>query len=262
MNIIALDDERIALAVLQKAIRTAVPDAELHTFSAPDAAMKYVAANPCDVAFLDIMMGGSNGVEVAKTLKLLNPGLNIIFATGNSEYYGAAFGMHASGYVLKPITPQKVAAEIENLRVPVTQRQSGTPRLRVQAFGNFEVFFNDKPVEFKLSKTKELLAYLVDRGTMCANGDIIGVLWENETGSKDSYLRKLCKDLEDTLTKLGCGDAVIRQWGEIGISKEKIDCDYYNWKNGLASGINAYRGEYMSQYSWSEFTHGLIEWKK
>lgn len=261
MRIIALDDERIALAVLKKAIEAAVPDAELYTFSTPEDAMQYVSTNPCDVAFLDIMMGSYNGVEVAKMLKLLNPELNIIFATGNSDYYGAAFGMHASGYVLKPITPQKVAAEIANLRFPITQK-TGSNRLRVQTFGNFEVFIDEKPVDFKFSKTKELLAYLVDRGTMCPNGEIIAVLWEGELGSKDSYLRKMCKDLEETLKKLGCGDVVNRQWGEIGINKDKIDCDYYNWKNGVASGINAYRGEYMSQYSWSEFTHGMLEWGK
>lgn len=258
MIIMAVDDERIALAALSKAIRTVVPDATLHTFSSPEDALEFVLSNPCDVVFLDILMGSYNGVEVAKKIKLRNPSVNIIFASGNSNFYADAFGMHASGYIMKPITPQKVAAELENLRFPVVH-SSGTARLRIQAFGNFEVYVNEKPVSFKFGKTKELLAYLVDRGTMCSNGEIVATLWEDEIGSKDSYLRKLCKDLEETLSKQGCGDAIIRQWGTIGVDKSKIDCDYYNWKNGLISGINAYRGEYMSQYSWSEFTHGLIE---
>lgn len=260
MIIMALDDERIALAALCKAIQTSVPEAEIHTFSTPEDALAFASENFCDVAFLDILMGGDNGVEIARKLKLINPSINIIFASGNSDYYGEAFGMHASGYILKPITPQKVKAELDNLRFPV-EHVAAADRLRIQAFGNFEVFVQEKPVVFKLSKTKELLAYLVDRGTMCSNGEIIAALWEDELGNKDSYLRKLCKDLEDTLSKLGCGDVILRQWGTIGIDKNKVDCDYYNWKKGLASGINSYRGEYMSQYSWSEFTHGLIAWK-
>lgn len=260
MIIMAMDDERIARAALRKAIEAAVPEAELHMFSAPEEAIDFVSANPCDVAFLDIMMGSHNGVEIARKIKLINPTVNIVFASGNSDFYGDAFGMHASGYILKPITPQKVKAELDNLRFPTVPKNASS-KLRIQAFGNFEAYVNEKPICFKNGKTKELLAYLIDRGTMCSNGEIIAALWEGEIGSKDSYLRKLCKDLEDTLSKLGCGDAVIREWGTIGVDKKKIDCDYYNWKNGVASGINAYRGEYMSQYSWSEFTHGLIEWQ-
>lgn len=258
MIIMAMDDERIALAALCRAIRESVPDAELHDFTTQEDALAFAAESPCDVAFLDILMGGDNGIQIAKRLKLLNPEMNIVFATGNSDYYSDAFRLHASGYILKPITPQKVAQELENLRFPIVSK-SGTERLRIQAFGNFEAFVNDKPVAFMYGKTKELLAYLVDRGTMCTNGELIAILWEDEPTSKESYLRKLYKDLRESLTKVGCADAVLRQWGAIGVDVNKIDCDYYNWKNGLATGINAYRGEYMSQYSWSEFTHGLIE---
>ncbi|MGL4282475.1 hypothetical protein [Eubacterium aggregans] len=45
----------------------------------------------------------------------------------------------------------------------------------------------------------------------------------------------------------------------MGIIVEQIQCDYYDWLAGKASGINAYRGEYMSQYSWGEETHGVLE---
>ena len=41
-------------------------------------------------------------------------------------------------------------------------------RLRVQCFGNFEVFFGGLPLKFARSKTKELFAYLVNRrGAVC-----------------------------------------------------------------------------------------------
>ena len=36
-------------------------------------------------------------------------------------------------------------------------------RLRVQTFGNFEVFWKEQPVRFERSKTRELFAYLIDR---------------------------------------------------------------------------------------------------
>lgn len=259
MRIMAVDDERIALTVLNRAIREAAPDAELISFENPEDAIQFARTNDFDVAFLDILMGATDGVNLARVLKLLNPKINIIFATGDTSFYGDAFQLHVSGYLLKPITTAKVKTELDNLRNSVVPHSNGK-RMRIQCFGNFEVFVDDKPVTFRLNKTKELFAYLVDRGTMCQNGEIIAALWENDD-SKASYLRKLIKDLEDTLTELGCADVIIRQWGGLGVDITKVECDYYNWKNGIATGINAYRGEYMSQYSWGELTHGLMERK-
>jgi hypothetical protein len=45
----------------------------------------------------------------------------------------------------------------------------------------------------------------------------------------------------------------------IAIVPEAFDCDYYRWIDGDVSAINAFSGEYMSQYSWSEYTLAGIE---
>lgn len=39
---------------------------------------------------------------------------------------------------------------------------------------------------------------------------------------------------------------------------ENVECDYYQWLNGTADGINAYHGEFMNQYSWAEFVNASI----
>ena len=72
-----------------------------------------------------------------------------------------ALDMHASGYILKPITAQKIRKELENLRFPVKPERRN--RVYFQTFGNFEVFIDEQPVKFKYDLTKEMLAYLVDR---------------------------------------------------------------------------------------------------
>ena len=123
--------------------------------------------------------------------------------------------------------------------------------------GNFEVFVDEQPVKFRYDKTKELLAYLVDRtGALCTNGEIMAVLWSDEKHSE--YLRSLKKDLIDTFTVAGCGDVISKQWGKIGIVREIVDCDYYDWLDSKISAVNLYRGEYMTQYSWCEFTNARI----
>ena len=72
-----------------------------------------------DVAFLDIELCGESGIELAKELCALNPHTNIIFLPGHSEYTGEALDLHCSGYVLKPLTPEKIQREISHLRYPV-----------------------------------------------------------------------------------------------------------------------------------------------
>lgn len=44
----------------------------------------------------------------------------------------------------------------------------------------------------------------------------------------------------------------------MAVNKDKFSCDYYEWMAGTVSGINAYCGEYMTQYSWAEFTNADI----
>lgn len=260
MRIIAVDDEEIALENLESAIREAKPSAEVAAFDKSSAALAYASENKCEAAFLDINMGGISGIALAKKLKFANPEINIIFTTGYSEYALEAVEMHASGYIMKPITAEKVRYELDDLRFPV--KAEGGGELRIQCFGNFSVFFGDKPVEFKYTKAKEMLAYLVDRnGAMCTNNEIISVLWENEDElkGKQTYFKSVRRDLLSVLRSIGCADLIIQRRGEIGIDKEKADCDYFDWLEGKAEGINAYRGEYMQQYSWAELTHGTIE---
>ena len=52
---------------------------------------------------------------------------------------------------------------------------------------------------------------------------------------------------------------ILKKKGMIAIVPEAFDCDYYRWIDGDVAAINSFSGEYMSQYSWSEFTLAGIE---
>ncbi|MEG1801695.1 MAG: hypothetical protein RR273_06920, partial [Oscillospiraceae bacterium] len=171
-----------------------------------------------------------------------------------------ALSLHSSGYIMKPATKEKIEYELEHLRHPVPMHTKH--KLWIQCFGNFEVFADGEPIKFTYNKTKELLAFLIDRkGAYCSNGEIIGSLWEADDDSvkRNSYLRDLKADLIAEFTALGMERAICKQRGMMAVLVEKLACDYYNWMQGDIEAINAYRGEYMSQYSWGEFTHGGIE---
>lgn len=203
-------------------------------------------------------MPSIDGVTLAKKIKLLQPRANIIFATGYAEYMPDAFLLNVSGYLLKPVTTKSVREQLDILRFPV--QAQATKALRLQCFGNFEAFLSNRPIHFSHSKTKEVLAYLTfRRGAVCTNNEIMAAIWEDE--SHASYFRDLRNDLVNTLNMNGCGNTLEISRGKMALIAEKVDCDYYQWLNGTAGGINAYHGEFMSQYSWAEFVNASMQEK-
>ena len=253
MKIIAVDDEKIALQGLVASIQKAAPNADIHGFRLAGEAIAHMESDPCDVAFLDIEMKGMNGVEVAEKLKSINPDVNIIFATGFGAYRDAAFDLHASGYLIKPITEENVKRELDNLRRPVKETKS----LQIHTFGNFEVLYNNNPLKFKYQKTKEMLAYLVDRkGAMCSTEEIIAVLFEND--DHKAYYQRIRSDLRSAFASIGCESLILQQKGLLGLAVKEVECDYYDYLNGKVPLEKLYHGEYMAQYSFAEVTNAEL----
>jgi two-component SAPR family response regulator len=254
MKIIAVDDEKIALQGLLASIQKATPNADVYGFRYPREAIAHMESTPCDVAFLDIEMKGMNGIEVAEHLKAINPDVNIIFSTGFGSYRDAAFDLHASGYLIKPITVDGVKRELDNLRRPVAEPK----RLKVLTFGNFEAFYDNTPLKFKYQKAKEMLAYLIDRkGTMCSTDEIIAILFE-DNGDHKAYYHRIRSDLLATFAGIGCEKIILQQKGHLGLAIHEIDCDYYDYLNGKISLDKLYHGEYMAQYSFAEITNAEL----
>lgn len=261
MTIIAVEDEKLALEGLMRSICAAAPEADVRGFRDPGEALRFAETTRPYAVFLDIEMRGMDGITLAKQLLQAEPQTNIIFTTGYGEYAGRAFELHASGYIMKPVTEEKVRSELNALRYRTVPEQH---RLVIRAFGNFEAYVAGEPVRFQTGKAKELLAYLVDRrGAVCLNGELLSALWEDEGEDANhiSYLKKIRRSLYDTLESVGCGDVIARTRGGLAILTDKISCDYYRYlRQGNKPGMPPlYRGEYMMQYSWAEFTHGILE---
>ena len=256
MIAIAVDDEALMLGALVAAIQASPDITEVTQFSGCEEALEFVRNHPVDVAFLDINMRGMGGLALAEKILGSCPECKIVFCTGYEEYALPAFRLHASGYVLKPVSPEDVQGEIDNIK---GIRQSLKP-LSVKCFGNFEVYAKGEILRFKRTKTKELLAFLIDRNGAGVTIAEIGVaLWENDEAQKNqNYIHQLFRDLRQTLEAIGMEAVFVRNNYLYSINPEKIDCDYFSY---LKTGKPEFFGEYMSQYSWAEGTCGLL-WER
>lgn len=258
MKAIAVDDEVYMLETLLEAV-SASPDIELvEPFSSCSAALAYANENPVDVAFLDINMRGIGGLGLAEKLTDLQPRCKIIFCTGYEEYAVSAFQLHASGYLMKPITAEAVQKEIDHIKgVKSTEKL-----LTIQCFGNFEALYNGESLPFKRKKAKELLAVLVDRnGAGITAKQICAILFHDDSDDTKNaaYLRQLVLDLKNTLKQVGAEDVLRHDTPYYRIDTNLVKCDYFRF---LDTGKPAFHGEYMTQYSWAETTCAMLQFKK
>ena len=72
-----------------------------------------VEAHRPQVVFLDVEMPEKTGVECARVIQDMDPGIVMIFATAHDEYMGDAFEVYAFDYLLKPFKVDRVMKTLE-----------------------------------------------------------------------------------------------------------------------------------------------------
>lgn len=252
MRAICVDDEAILLKVLENAVSQSPDISDVKAFSSGKAAIEYAKENPIDIAFLDIEIRQMTGIELAQILRETYPKLIVVFCTGYNQYALDAFKIHANGYLTKPITPTAVQEQIDTIKSLLGV--SDEKKIEVKCFGNFEVFYDGKPIKFKLSRTKELFAYLVDRnGAECKAAEIISVLFEDVYNME--YYSKLRKDLIKTFESIGFDNCINVTYGGLSVNRDVLDCDYFDFKDGKITEMPT---EYMTQYSFAEYTFSSL----
>lgn len=255
MKILVVDDERLALENIISLIRRVLPEAEIYGFMKSAEALEWLRENHAEIAFLDIEMVGMNGLTLAEKCKNICPSINIIFVTGYVQYTMEAFKVHASGYLIKPVRDSDLRQELDNLRYTLPKQV--VQRVKIQTFGNFEVFVDGKLLFMPGTKMRECLAYLVDRkGARVSTAQLAAILWEERVYDKklQNNTYRVISDMIRYLSDVGVRDIIIKSRKEIAIDKEKIDCDYYHFLEGNKSPSVSFFGEYMTNYTWAETT--------
>lgn len=286
MKILVVDDERPACERMVETLGRICSGYKVVAFDNAQDALNYEGKSDIEIAFLDIELGNYSGIELAIELKKYSPRCNIIFVTSFSEYGTESFKARPSGYVTKPYTDEEIKRELDNLRYQISESLESSEvsgksggsggneettlekderRLRCATFGNFIAYKeNGDIMTFSRTKSKELLAYLIDcAGFPVTTRDIAKDVFEAELDKQMSKnISKIIIGLISDLKDEGYDDIVIKQNRQIYVNRDKIDCDIYNAINGDVSALNSFHGEYMIEYSWAEISGSVAKIRK
>ena len=124
-NVIMVDDRKVILSGGLPVLEEVMPNATIVGFTRPAEAVEYAKGNKVALAFLDIELGKTSGLDLCRTLLDINSRTNVVFLTAYAEYSLDAWNTGASGFLVKPITPEGVRGQLEHLRHPLSSGRVG-----------------------------------------------------------------------------------------------------------------------------------------
>ena len=254
---ICVDDEATTLEYVVERCRELSQMDLVEGFTEAREALEWLRDNPVDIAFLDIDMPDMDGITLAARIKKIHPNIAIVFLTAYKQFAYDAMSVRPSGYLLKPLTRQALLEEVEYAMMKVQYKPLNQGSgIVVRTFGNFDVYVDGELLTFSRSKSKEVLAFLVNQqGRSVKRSEIYETLWEDEDYGhrQQKYLDVIIRSLRETLKQAGISQILEMKNGLLKVIPETFDCDLYRFIQGDPAAVRAYKGKYMNGYSWAEF---------
>jgi DNA-binding response OmpR family regulator len=165
-----------------------------------------------DVAILDIMMPGIDGLQVCKELRNKNSGIGIIMLSARTQEMDKVTGLMlgADDYITKPFSPSELTARVDSLyrRVSLSEQksennfkeelQSGIFTLNLR---NRALMKNGKMIELTQVEFQIMEYFFSNPGVALDRTDILNHVWgEAYVGEEkivDVNIRRLRMKVED-----------------------------------------------------------------
>ncbi|MEG0258328.1 MAG: response regulator [Lysinibacillus sp.] len=275
IRVILVDDEPLSLLRMERILNEFNTIEVVKSFLNTTELLNERQSLDFQVAFLDIEMPGLNGLELAETLKLWNPNIYIVFVTAYRDYAVQAFDVQSIDYLLKPISKSRLAITVDRIteRIQLEHRNLPSsppiaPSLKIKCFGGFTVYHNDKIINWRTVKTKELFAFLFSNLYNQVHRDtILNTIWaETEHQKARVQLHTTISYLRTILNSIGYDNVVRYANGSYILQLEDFESDVLVLEQLLQSikehdelnmdkvesFIQEYSGSYMDNmdYSW------------
>lgn len=224
------------------------PNSICHKASTPEQAVALLTSWQMNVALF--ALDDEFTMDSVSRIAGQNPELKIVLIAKDGRFALDAFRIHALDYLVSPVSPEDLNVAFAHIGL-----SHQMPLLTVKCFGTFEVFFDNRPVRFHRSKSKEMFAYMVSNcGASSSTGELCGALFEDSGSpeSQKSYFRNIVVDLKKTFEELGLNSVLVFSHNSFAIAPEQIQCDYYDYLEDGSEHRRRYPEGFMKQYSWAE----------
>lgn len=226
-------------------------------------ALAWLREHDAALALLDTDLPDMNGLALAAEIRKIRPDTAVIVLTDSPEYAVSAFRLRVSGFLLRPVSRERLAEEV---RFALSGKIPEAPaRVQARTFGGFGLFVDGKPVPFRQAKCRELLAYLIDRrGGGVSRAEAFSVLWEDRPYDRpmQKQFDAVLRSLRSTLAEYGAGEILETGNGSLRVRPERISCDAWGFFSGDGEAAGVSRGEYMKGYAWGAETENFMRRKR
>ena len=117
-NVLIVDDIKPIVLGALPVLEEVMPNAAVTGFTRASDAIEYAKANRVSLAFLDIELGSTSGLELCRTLLEIHPRTNVVYLTAYKDYSLDAWSTGACGFMVKPLTSDGVREQLTKLRYP------------------------------------------------------------------------------------------------------------------------------------------------
>ena len=269
-RIIIFSQQELLVSQISDAIRKLEPQSKLLCFTDPLDSLAFTVESPSySGAVIDIDSDACSSLRFLKVFHTLEPSLPVIFLSKSGKYAIESFQYGAVDYLTLPFSTQRLEEALNKLKEK--HETQSIRRIYIKTFGSFEIFVGDTPVSWKNSKTKELLAFLVDsRGAEVSSDAIKQALWPDadEKRASSNYHTTL-HNLRKKLASNGLSHLLLGSRGSQRVNTDIFDCDLYDFERCAEDGSTAacrhafslYKGRYLENnaYPWSHFTKLRID---
>jgi len=208
--VLVLDDEADILEMIAIALKKNGFSAT--TFEYTSDFWKYLDAHTPSIIILDLMLNGSDGIEVCKQLKTNErfAGIPVIMLTALSEVTDKIIGLEigADDYMTKPFSPRELIARIKAIlrRLEKPEPKAEIIVLKDDLIINptkYEVTIKGKKIDLTPTEFKLLKVMAERKGWVFSRDQLLDYLWGNDKVVIDRTIDVHIKNLRDKLHSYG-----------------------------------------------------------
>ena len=177
----------------------------LSAFSGEDA-INILKNSKVDVAILDIMLPGMNGLDVCREIRKINNDIYIIILSAKDEEIDRIIGLEigADDYVCKPFSPREITIRIRKILKRLYEKTDAVQtRLEYADVAvdteAYQVYVDGRKVSFTPKEVDVLAFFIKNEGRVLSRENILDEVWGIEyfgdTRTVDSLIKRLRQKL-------------------------------------------------------------------